>query len=672
MHHACSVLSLYQWHQSILCLPGHDGLVGECVQVKPEDWCSGPVSASNAQVVIISGRMAEDDHNAAQAPFVARAHLRRNFSFSHPGRPRRADPEGAGGGGGAAFLDLPPTPRPRLRGQGRQNYFPATPRQNRRRSWGHEVAGEGGRVSGGQAVPHLDVLDIRRDFQATIQNEDGEGVSGSGTRFRAHRFLLALRSPVFETMFFGSLVEQSNEIVVPDVTPAAFKAMLLYIYTEKVSFQDIVNVWHLWYAARKYMLEGLEDICRRHLKMRLNPKNVLDTYLYAENYGDTQMLYECLKLIDRNAQSILNSSKCSTLPLSIFKGILSRNTLAAKEVEVFESVIRWSQAEIKRRLDDEDEGEVPSLSELFKEFQPFMRFHGFTSQEFVHTVLPYGVLDIEAISKISAKIRHKEEPETFRESENTLLSPEPRTGLNQARDLLFENDEASNTLRNARVHTQNIKDQNPVQSMTRMGPGYYQCARFNPDEAFSIVNKWPDSYVLKFRADRNIYLLGACITENDRQFYKPSFHFILKLKDVSNGRVISEGTETFMRKPSRNFEKGLPKSALNSGPHDISLRNIAHIYKDKWYELCLTITLMDRDSGKVPMFMTQCKDNVSAFDVNFEFKSRHIPDDKKSMASLDEIRVIDEEESPEADEPDDGFFDSNLVPGLFSRLYFFY
>ncbi|TRY65415.1 hypothetical protein TCAL_16464, partial [Tigriopus californicus] len=296
----------------------------------------------------------------------------------------------------------------------------------------------------------------------------------------------------------------------------------------------------------KKSMASLDEI--RHLKMRLNPKNVLDTYLYAENYGDTQMLYECLKLIDRNAQSILNSSKCSTLPLSIFKGILSRNTLAAKEVEVFESVIRWSQAEIKRRLDDEDEGEVPSLSELFKEFQPFMRFHGFTSQEFVHTVLPYGVLDIEAISKISAKIRHKEEPETFRESENTLLSPEPRTGLNQARDLLFENDEASNTLRNARVHTQNIKDQNPVQSMTRMGPGYYQCARFNPDEAFSIVNKWPDSYVLKFRADRNIYLLGACITENDRQFYKPSFHFILKLKDVSNGRVISEGTETFMRK----------------------------------------------------------------------------------------------------------------------------
>lgn len=110
--------------------------------------------------------MAEDDlNNVGEAPFVARAHLRRNFSFSHPGRPRRADPEA----GGAAFLDLPPTPRPRLRGQGRQNYFPATPRQNRRRSWGHEVAGDGLRAAGGGMGPQMDVLDVKRDFQATLQ-----------------------------------------------------------------------------------------------------------------------------------------------------------------------------------------------------------------------------------------------------------------------------------------------------------------------------------------------------------------------------------------------------------------------------------------------------------------------------------------------------------------------
>eukprot|EP00095_Tigriopus_kingsejongensis_P007660 maker-scaffold116_size340332-snap-gene-2.23 protein:Tk07660 transcript:maker-scaffold116_size340332-snap-gene-2.23-mRNA-1 annotation:"btb poz domain containing 6" len=634
--------------------------------------------------------MDEDDEINA-APFVARAHLRRNFSFSHPGRPRRAGLESIEDG--LARLDLPPTPRPRLRGQGRPASYShwLTPRQRRRRSLGLEGLEAG--------PPPWDELDPGPAEGVHTEAEDGPRASWNGRiaglchasrlsdvtfvveaveadeapiRFRAHRLLLALRSPVFEAMFFGSLVESGREIEVPDVTPSAFQAMLVYIYTEKVTCQDLVNVWHLWYAARKYMLEGLEDICRRHLKLRLNPKNVLDTYLYAENFGDTQMLYECLKLIDRNAQSILSSSKCSTLPMEILQGIVKRNTLNAKEVEIFESVIRWSQAEIKRRLEDDDEGEVPSLSDLFKEFQPLLRFSGFTSQEFVHTVLPFGVLDIEAISHIASTIRHKEEPETFQESENPLSSPEPRTGLNQARDLFFESEEAnSNSLRNGKIH---IHQPDDAKEQKRLGPGYYQCARFSPEESVGVVTKWPDTFVLKFKADQNIYLIGACITETHQRFFKPNFNFILKLRDIGTGRVLSEGAETFTKKSSnQKLDGGLPAKGLYPNPHNVSLRSVAHIYKDKWYELCLTLSRLDRDLRNAPMLMTQCKEKADAFGVNFEFKSRTMPEEEASVDDIGIEKTSSKAENDDEEEEDqDGFFDKNLVPGFFSRLYFYY
>ena len=42
--------------------------------------------------------------------------------------------------------------------------------------------------------------------------------------------------------------------------------------------------------------------------------------------------------------------------------------------------MRWCTAEIKRRLDDSDDGEVPSLGKLFAEFEPSIRFGAFTSQ----------------------------------------------------------------------------------------------------------------------------------------------------------------------------------------------------------------------------------------------------------------------------------------------------
>ena len=128
----------------------------------------------------------------------------------------------------------------------------------------------------------------------------------------------------------------------------------------------------------------------------MTPLNVLDTFAFAENYGDTQVLYQCLRLIDRNARYIFASPGFSALPINLVKALigkkkfffyksnifflnlfhfcLGRNTLNAKEIDIFDSVIRWSQAEIKRRLDDGDEGTVPSLNELFAEFLPYIRY----------------------------------------------------------------------------------------------------------------------------------------------------------------------------------------------------------------------------------------------------------------------------------------------------------
>ena len=63
-------------------------------------------------------------------------------------------------------------------------------------------------------------------------------------------------------MFFGPMAEHSDPIAVPDVTPAAFKAMLTFVYTDKVDLTELECAWELWYAAKKYLLDGLEEKCR--------------------------------------------------------------------------------------------------------------------------------------------------------------------------------------------------------------------------------------------------------------------------------------------------------------------------------------------------------------------------------------------------------------------------
>ena len=53
----------------------------------------------------------------------------------------------------------------------------------------------------------------------------------------------------------------------------------------------------------------------------------------------------------------------------------------AFQVDVFESVVRWIQSEIERRLRDSDAGQVADLREVFDtHFKAVVRFEAFTSQ----------------------------------------------------------------------------------------------------------------------------------------------------------------------------------------------------------------------------------------------------------------------------------------------------
>jgi len=48
------------------------------------------------------------------------------------------------------------------------------------------------------------------------------------------QFILSVGSAVFDAMFNSILATQSNEVEVPDVEPAAFLALLRFLYTDEV------------------------------------------------------------------------------------------------------------------------------------------------------------------------------------------------------------------------------------------------------------------------------------------------------------------------------------------------------------------------------------------------------------------------------------------------------
>ncbi|OAY81528.1 BTB/POZ and MATH domain-containing protein 3 isoform X1 [Ananas comosus] len=125
--------------------------------------------------------------------------------------------------------------------------------------------------------------------------------------FRAHKQVLAARSPVFKAQFFGPIGNPNLEkVVVEDVEPLVFKAMLYFIYSDELpSLHELAGsvsmctstiiVQHLLAAADRYGLERLRLLCEAKLCEEVTADTVATTLALAEQHQCAQLKSVCLK-----------------------------------------------------------------------------------------------------------------------------------------------------------------------------------------------------------------------------------------------------------------------------------------------------------------------------------------------------------------------------------------
>ena len=123
--------------------------------------------------------------------------------------------------------------------------------------------------------------------------------------FKAHKCVLAARSPVFRAMFNYKLKESlTSQVVIEDCRPEVVRAMLKYIYTAYLPDEARLIAFDLYIAAEKYFIESLKIKCREYLVENLTMDNCIQMYILAEIYNDSMLRKQSLKFINENIDKV--------------------------------------------------------------------------------------------------------------------------------------------------------------------------------------------------------------------------------------------------------------------------------------------------------------------------------------------------------------------------------
>jgi speckle-type POZ protein len=124
--------------------------------------------------------------------------------------------------------------------------------------------------------------EILADF--SLESSDGEVL-------KAHKFILAARSPVLFAMVTSDMKEAQERIaMILDFNAKVLKELLRFIYSGVVENLDEI-ARKLIYAAEKYQFEDLKQMCIASIVSSMTKESVAESLLISEQIPDTDKVF---------------------------------------------------------------------------------------------------------------------------------------------------------------------------------------------------------------------------------------------------------------------------------------------------------------------------------------------------------------------------------------------
>ncbi|KAL0459063.1 UNVERIFIED_CONTAM: BTB/POZ and MATH domain-containing protein 4 [Sesamum latifolium] len=185
--------------------------------------------------------------------------------------------------------------------------------------------------------------DIGSDFGMLLENMEGSDIifNVAGEKFHAHKLVLAARSSIFLSELFEGLDSDEQEIMVPDMEPKVFEAMLQFIYRDELVEDELVAssssssplitdtiTAKLLAAADRYDLARLRRVCESRLCKDISVNSVSQTLALAERFHAAELKAICLRFAAENLAAVMRSDgfeylkeSCPALQSEILKTV---------------------------------------------------------------------------------------------------------------------------------------------------------------------------------------------------------------------------------------------------------------------------------------------------------------------------------------------------------------
>ncbi|XP_052787254.1 BTB/POZ domain-containing protein 6-B-like [Mya arenaria] len=194
--------------------------------------------------------------------------------------------------------------------------------------------------------------------------------NGDTRYLKAHRMILASRSPVFEGMLFGPAADKGDTIQITSFTYELMDFLLRYLYSGVTALAEDTAIKN-YKTAHFFQVPALVDECSQYLRSIFSKDNVCEILDLSLQYDNEGLRNAASDYIDQNASNAIETKGFLQVSQRCLEYMFAGDTFYVDEQTIFRRSLDWAKQHEKEKNPNKTkyQGEEDKADTTVKDFR---------------------------------------------------------------------------------------------------------------------------------------------------------------------------------------------------------------------------------------------------------------------------------------------------------------